>query len=153
MMFSGMVPSPGFQSRFFVLANENRTQDAGHALLRQGRNPKVRKNSGVIENPKRLFDVFCSYPLTHDFVATICGFLILVDSPSVRNAAKLKMKDFLQRLTNALLNATFVFLREGLVIYILSKASFIYLNIEISMTEEGHEVNTSSECFHSSPWL
>jgi hypothetical protein len=48
MMFSGMVPSPGFQSRFFVLANENRTQDAGHALLRQGRNPKVRKNSGVI---------------------------------------------------------------------------------------------------------
>lgn len=47
-MFSGMVPSPGFQSRFFVLANENRTQDAGHALLRQGRNPKVRKNSGVI---------------------------------------------------------------------------------------------------------
>jgi hypothetical protein len=30
------------------LANENRTQDAGHALLRQGRNPKVRKNSGVI---------------------------------------------------------------------------------------------------------
>ncbi|WP_287053988.1 hypothetical protein, partial [Bifidobacterium sp.] len=46
--FSGMVPSPGFQSRFFVLANENRTQDAGHALLRQGRNPKVRKNSGVI---------------------------------------------------------------------------------------------------------
>ncbi len=49
MMFSGMVPSPGFQSRFFVLANENRTQDAGHALLRQGRNPKVRKNSGVID--------------------------------------------------------------------------------------------------------
>ena len=48
MMFSGMVPSPGFQSRFFVLANENRTQDAGHALLRQGRNPKVRKNSDVI---------------------------------------------------------------------------------------------------------
>ena len=44
-----MVPSPGFQSRFFVLANENRTQDAGHALLRQGRNPKVRKNSGVID--------------------------------------------------------------------------------------------------------
>ncbi|MGJ0663704.1 hypothetical protein ACR73S_08165, partial [Bifidobacterium adolescentis] len=42
-------PSPGFQSRFFVLANENRTQDAGHALLRQGRNPKVRKNSGVID--------------------------------------------------------------------------------------------------------
>lgn len=105
------------------------------------------------ENPKRLFDVFCSYPLTHDFAVTICGFLILVDSPSVRNAAKLKMKDFLQRLTNALLNATFVFLREGLVVYIFSKASFIYLNIEISMTEEGHEVNTSSECFHSSPWL
>ncbi|WP_218667818.1 hypothetical protein, partial [Bifidobacterium longum] len=42
------VPSPGFQSRFFVLANENRTQDAGHALLRQTRNPKVRKKSGVI---------------------------------------------------------------------------------------------------------
>ena len=31
-MFSGMVPSPVFQSRFFVLANENRTQDAGHAF-------------------------------------------------------------------------------------------------------------------------
>ena len=46
----GLVPSPGFQSRFFVLANENRTQDAGHALLRQGRNPKVRKNSGVIHS-------------------------------------------------------------------------------------------------------
>ena len=30
------------------MANENRTQDAGHALLRQGWNPKVRKNSGVI---------------------------------------------------------------------------------------------------------
>ncbi|WP_205831934.1 hypothetical protein, partial [Bifidobacterium erythrocebi] len=42
-------PSPGFQSRFFVLANENRTQDAGHALLRQGRNPKVRKISDVIK--------------------------------------------------------------------------------------------------------
>ena len=67
--------------------------------------------------------------------------------------SKLKMQDFLQRLTNALLNAAFCVLREGLVAYILSKASFIYLNIEISMTEEGHEVNTSSECFHSSPWL
>ena len=53
-MFSGMVPSPGFQSRFFVLENENRTQDAGHALLRQGRNPKVRKNSGVIEHRRRI---------------------------------------------------------------------------------------------------
>lgn len=61
------------------------------------------------ENPKPLFDAFCSYPLTHDFAATICGFLIPVDSPSARNAAKLKMKDLLQRLTNALLNATFVF--------------------------------------------
>ena len=30
------------------MANENRTQDAGHALLRQTRNPKVRKKSGVI---------------------------------------------------------------------------------------------------------
>jgi len=51
-----MVPSPGFQSRFFVLANENRTQDAGHALLRQGRNPKVRKNSGVIFSTDMLID-------------------------------------------------------------------------------------------------
>ncbi|RGM14895.1 hypothetical protein DXC29_03260 [Bifidobacterium pseudocatenulatum] len=115
MMFEGLGSVSWLPIAVFVLANENRTQDAGHALLRQGRNPKVRKNSGVIENPKRLFDVFCSYPLTYDFAATICGFLILVDSPSVRNAAKLKMKDFLQRLTNALLNATFVFLREGLV--------------------------------------
>ena len=153
MMFEGLGSVSWLPIAVFVLANENRTQDAGHAFLRQGGNPKVRKNSGVIENPKRLFDVFCSYPLTHDFTATICGFLILVDSSSVRNAAKLKMKDFLQRLTNALLNVTFVFLREGLVIYIFSKANFIYLNIEISMTEEGHEVNTSSECFHSSPWL
>ena len=47
-----LVPSPVFQSRFFVLANENRTQDAGHALLRQGGNPKVRKNSGVITSPR-----------------------------------------------------------------------------------------------------
>lgn len=109
MMFKGLGSVSWLPIAVFVLANENRTQDAGHALLRQGRNPKVYKNSGVIENPKRLFDVFCSYPLTHDFAATICGFLILVDSPSVRNAAKLKMKDFLQRLTNALLNATFVF--------------------------------------------
>lgn len=115
MMFEGLGSVSWLPIAVFVLANENRTQDAGHVLLRQGRNPKVRKNSGVIENPKRLFDVFCSYPLTYDFAATICGFLILVDSPSVRNAAKLKMKDFLQRLTNALLNATFVFLREGLV--------------------------------------
>lgn len=67
------------------------------------------KKTSPPRNPKRLFDTFCSYPLTHDFAATICGFLILVDSPSVRNSAKLKMKDFLQRLTNALLNATFVF--------------------------------------------
>lgn len=109
MMSEGFGSVSWLPIAVFVLAKENRTQDAGHALLRQGRNPKVRKNSGVIENPKRLFDVFCSYPLTHDFAATICGFLILVDSPSVRNAAKLKMKDFLQRLTNALLNATFVF--------------------------------------------
>lgn len=136
MMFEGLGSVSWLPIAVFCFG-EYRTQDAGHALLRQGRNPKVRKNSGVIENPKPLFDVFCSYPLTHDFAATICGFLILVDSPSVRNAAKLKMKDFLQRLTNALLNATFVFLREGLVIYILSEASFIYLNIEISMTEEG----------------
>lgn len=106
-MFEGLGSVSWLPIAVFVLANENRTQDAGHAFLRQGGNPKVRKNSGVIENPKRLFDVFCSYPLTHDFTATICGFLILVDSPSVRNAAKLKMKDFLQRLTNALLNATF----------------------------------------------
>ncbi|MGJ0663705.1 hypothetical protein ACR73S_08170, partial [Bifidobacterium adolescentis] len=52
------VPSPGFQSRFFVLANENRTQDAGHALLRQGRNPKVRKNSGVISEYDSLSYLF-----------------------------------------------------------------------------------------------
>ncbi|MGE4627638.1 hypothetical protein ACEWFW_04300 [Bifidobacterium catenulatum subsp. kashiwanohense] len=51
------------------------------------------------ENPKQLFDAFRIYPLTHDFAATICGFLILVDSPGVRNTAKLKMQDFLQRLT------------------------------------------------------
>ncbi|WP_277052003.1 hypothetical protein, partial [Bifidobacterium merycicum] len=40
----------------FVLANENRTQDAGHALLRQGRNPKVRKNSGVIYIIRHIFN-------------------------------------------------------------------------------------------------
>ena len=67
------------------------------------------KKTSPPRNPKPLFDAFCSYPLTHDFAATICGFLILVDSSSVRNAAKLKMQDFLQRLTNALLNAAFVF--------------------------------------------
>ena len=33
IMFSGMVSSSGFQSRFFVLANE--TQDAGLCLSRQ----------------------------------------------------------------------------------------------------------------------
>ena len=60
-----MVPSPGFQSRLFVLANENRTQDAGHALLRQGRNPKVRKNSGVIE-------IGAAYAQVQDYLAT-CG--------------------------------------------------------------------------------
>ena len=109
-MFEGLGSVSWLLSAVFCFGEcKSYTQDAGHALLRQGRNPKVRKNSGVIENPKRLFDVFCSYLLTHDFAATICGFLILVDSSSVRNAAKLKMKDFLQRLTNALLNATFVF--------------------------------------------
>ncbi|QSG86156.1 Abi family protein [Bifidobacterium longum subsp. suillum] len=51
------------------------------------------------ENPKQLFDAFRTYPLTHDFAATICGFLILVDSPGVRNTAKLKTQDFLHRLT------------------------------------------------------
>lgn len=51
------------------------------------------------ENPKQLFDAFRTYPLTHDFAATICGFLILVDSPGVRNIAKLKTQDFLHRLT------------------------------------------------------
>ena len=155
MMFEGLGSVSWLPIAVFVLANENRTQDAGHALLRQGRNPKVRKNSGVIENPKRLFDVFCSYPLTYDFAATICGFLILVDSPSVRNAAKLKMKDFLQRLTNALFECYLcVFVeKDWYNIHLFVKTSFIYLNIEISMTEEGHEVNTSSECFHSSPWL
>ncbi|WP_223108880.1 hypothetical protein, partial [Bifidobacterium adolescentis] len=59
---------PGFQSRFFVLANENRTQDAGHALLRQGRNPKVRKNSGVIaiDRPhcSSMFFFFLTIPTT-----------------------------------------------------------------------------------------
>jgi hypothetical protein len=70
MMFSGMVPSPGFQSRFFVLANENRTQDAGHALLRQGRNPKVRKNSGVIgfrDRPVRSLGDF--HPFVHQQIS------------------------------------------------------------------------------------
>lgn len=41
MMFSGMVPSPGFQSRFFVLANEeivHRTR--GHAFHVRPENPK-----------------------------------------------------------------------------------------------------------------
>ncbi|WP_368233903.1 hypothetical protein, partial [Bifidobacterium pseudocatenulatum] len=33
-----------------------RTQDAGHAFLRQTRNPKVRKKSGVIELPDTLSD-------------------------------------------------------------------------------------------------
>ena len=42
-----------FPIAILCLATENRTQDAGHALLRQGRNPKVRKNSGVI--PKRWY--------------------------------------------------------------------------------------------------
>lgn len=51
------------------------------------------------ENPKQLFDAFRTYPLTHDFAATICGFLILVDSPGVRNTARLKTQDFLHRLT------------------------------------------------------
>ena len=47
MMFEGLGSVSCIPIAVFVLANENRTQDAGHALLRQGRNPKVRKNSGV----------------------------------------------------------------------------------------------------------
>ena len=48
MMFEGLGSVSWLPIAVFVLANENRTQDAGHALLRQGWNPKVRKNSGVI---------------------------------------------------------------------------------------------------------
>lgn len=51
------------------------------------------------ENPKRLFDAFRTYPLAHDFAATVCGFLILVDSPGVRDIAKQNMLDFAKRLT------------------------------------------------------
>lgn len=39
-----MVPSPGFQSRFFVLANENRAQDAGHAFYARA---GIRKCAGI----------------------------------------------------------------------------------------------------------
>ena len=49
MVFSGIVPSPGFQSRLFILADERtvrRTRPM--ALLCQGGNPKARKNSNVI---------------------------------------------------------------------------------------------------------
>ena len=37
-----------FSRRPIIENTINRTQDAGHALLRQTRNPKVRKKSGVI---------------------------------------------------------------------------------------------------------
>ena len=41
MMFSGMVPSPGFQSRFFVLANERTVRRTrGHAFHVRIENPK-----------------------------------------------------------------------------------------------------------------
>ena len=48
MMFEGLGSVSWLPIAVFVLANEKRTQDAGHALLRQDRNPKVRKNSDVI---------------------------------------------------------------------------------------------------------
>ena len=50
------------------MANENRTQDAGHALLRQGRNPKVRKNSGVIRTR-----VVGSFPDGNSALMLICA--------------------------------------------------------------------------------
>lgn len=50
------------------------------------------------ENPRRLFDAFRTYPLAHDFAATVCGFLILVDSPGLRNSAKQNITDFMHRL-------------------------------------------------------
>ena len=41
MVFSGMVPSPGFQSRFFVLANERTVRRTrGHAFHVRIENPK-----------------------------------------------------------------------------------------------------------------
>lgn len=49
MMFEGLGSVSWLPIAVFVLANENRTQDAGHAFLRQTRNPKVRKNPGVID--------------------------------------------------------------------------------------------------------
>lgn len=62
MMFEGLGSVSWLPIAVFVLANENRTQDAGHALLRQGRNPKVRKNSGVIEIPKDYSTYFVAIP-------------------------------------------------------------------------------------------
>lgn len=56
MMFEGLGSVSWLPIAVFVLANENRTQDAGHALLRQTRNPKVRKKSGVICRPGLLRD-------------------------------------------------------------------------------------------------
>ena len=41
MVFSGMVPSPGFQLRFFVLANEETVRRTrGHAFHVKPENPK-----------------------------------------------------------------------------------------------------------------
>ena len=54
MMFEGLGSVSWLPIAVFVLANENRTQDAGHALLSQGGNPKVRKNSGVIHRAEHV---------------------------------------------------------------------------------------------------
>lgn len=50
-------------------------------------------------NPGYIFDIFKMYPLAHDFAATICGFLILVDSSKTRKLAEQKIRNFHQRLT------------------------------------------------------
>ena len=47
MMFEGLGSVSCFLIAVFVLANENRTQDADHTLLRQNRNTKVRNFSDV----------------------------------------------------------------------------------------------------------
>ena len=46
MVFSGMVPSPGFQSRFFVLANEKPYTGRGPCPLMSGRESESAQEFG-----------------------------------------------------------------------------------------------------------
>lgn len=71
MMFEGLGSVSWLPIAVLVLSNENRTQDAGRALLRQGGNPKVRRNSGLIHWGRGLRTFSWRWPRSHSPALTV----------------------------------------------------------------------------------